>query len=90
VRVDPKAFRWSRIDQMNAQRAAKTASGGKNYAKKDRRVNEAAEGERIGSLDPFERIREEAHHRFAAISAETMEAFARLRSDYIPGDDIPF
>jgi hypothetical protein len=90
VRVDPKPFRWSRIDQMNGRRAAKPAGGGKNYAKRDRLVNEAAERERIASLDPFECIREEAHHRFAAIRAETREAFARLRSDYRPDDDIPF
>ena len=75
---------------MNARRTAKPASGGKNYAKKDRLVNEAAERERIASLNDFERIREEAHHRFAAIRAETSEAFARLRSDYRPEDDIPF
>jgi hypothetical protein len=90
VRVDPKPFRWSRVDQMNARRASKPASGGKNYAVRDRMLNEAAERERIASLDPFERIREEAHHRFAAIRAETREAFARLRSDYRPADDIPF
>jgi hypothetical protein len=90
MRVDPKPFRWSRIDQMNTRRAAKPASGGKNYAKRDRLVNEAAERERIADLDAFDRIREEAHHRFASIQAETSEAFARLRSDYRPDDDIPF
>jgi len=68
----------------------KLAGGGKNYAKRDRLVNEASERERLTSLDPFERIREEAYHHFEAIRAETREAFARLRSDYRPGDDIPF
>jgi hypothetical protein len=90
MRIDPKPFGWSRVDHMNARRAAKPASGGKNYAKRDRLLNEAAERERIASLDPFERIREEAHCRFAAIRAETDEAFARLRSDYRPNHDIPF
>jgi hypothetical protein len=90
MRVDPKPFRWSRIDQMNARRAAKPVSGGKNYAKTDRLLNETAERERIAALDAFERISEEAHHRFAAIRAETREAFARLRSDYRPNDEIPF
>jgi hypothetical protein len=90
MRVDPKPFRWSRIDQMNARLAAKPAGGGKNYAKTDRLVNEASERERLASLDPFQRIREEAYHHFEAIRAETREAFARLRSDYRPDDDIPF
>jgi hypothetical protein len=90
MRIETKPFRWSRVDHMNGRRAAKPASGGKNYAKRDRVLNEAAERERIASLDPFERIREETHQRFAAIRAETREAFARLRSDYRPDDDIPF
>jgi hypothetical protein len=90
MRIEAKPFGWSTVDYMTARRAVKPASGGKNYAKRDRLVNEAAERERIADLDVFERIREEAHHRFAAIQAETREAFARLRSDYIPGDDIPF
>ncbi len=90
MRSDAKPFGWSRVEYMNGRRAAKPASGGKNYAKRDRLLNEAAERERIAGLDPFERIREEAHHRFAAIRAETREAFARLRSDYRPDDDIPF
>jgi hypothetical protein len=90
MRSNSKPFGWSRVDYMNARRAAKPASGGKNYAKRDRLLNEAAERERIADLDAFERIREEAHHRFAAIRAETREAFARLRSDYRPNDDIPF
>ena len=75
---------------MNARRALKPASGGKNYARRDRVVNEAAERERLASLDPFERIREEAHYSFATIRAEAREAFARLRSNYRPDDDIPF
>ena len=90
MRIEAKPFGWSRVDYMNARRAVKPASGGKNYAKKDRMLNEAAERERIFALNDFERIREEAHHRFAAIQAETREAFARLRSDYRPADDIPF
>ena len=90
MRSETKPFGWSRIDQMNARRALKPASGGKNYAKTDRLMNEASERERLAGLDPFERIREEADHRFEAIRAETREAFARLRSDYMPGDDIPF
>ena len=90
MRVETKAFGWSRVDYMNARRGAKPANGGKNYAKKDRLVNEAAERERIAALNDFERLREEANHRFAAIRVETSEAFARLRSDYRPEDDIPF
>jgi triphosphoribosyl-dephospho-CoA synthetase len=90
MRVDPKPFCWSGVDHMNARRAAKPASGGRNYAKRDRLVNKAAERERIADLDAFERIREEAHHRFEAIRTETREAFARLRPDYRPEDDIPF
>jgi hypothetical protein len=90
MRIETKPFGWSAVEYMNARRAAKPASGGKNYAKKDRLLNEAAERERIAALDAFERIREEAHHRFAAIREETREAFARLRSDYRPADDILF
>jgi hypothetical protein len=90
MRIDTKPYSWSRVDYMNARRAVKPASGGKNYAKKDRLLNEAAERERIVALDVFERFREEAHHRFAAIQAETREAFARLRSDYRPAEDILF
>jgi hypothetical protein len=90
VRVERDPFGWSPIDHMNARRAAKPASGGKNYAKRDRLVNKAAERERISSLNDFERIREEAHYRFEAIQAETREAFTRLRAVYRPEDDIPF
>jgi hypothetical protein len=90
MRIETKPFGWSAVEYINARRAAKPASGGKNYAKKDRLLNDAAERERIAALDDFERIREEAHHRFAAIREETREAFARLRSDYRPADDISF
>jgi len=90
MRIETKPYAWSSIDHMNARRAAKPASGGKNYALKDRMVNKAAERERVAGLNPFDLIREQAHHRFAAIRAETHEALARLRSDYIGGDDIPF
>ncbi len=78
------------IDYLNARQAHRPASGGRNYAKHDRMVNNAAERERIAALNPFDRIREKAFHRFAAIRAETHEALARLRSDYVEGDDIPF
>ena len=90
MRIDAKPFGWSRVDYMNARRAVKPATGGKNYAERDRIVKEAAERERIAALDAFERIREEAHHRFATLRAETREALARLRSDYRPHDDIAF
>jgi len=53
-------------------------------------VNAAAERERLAGLNPFDLIRERSYHRFAAIRAETHEALARLRSDYIEGDNIPF
>ena len=55
-------------------------------------VNKAAERERFAGLGPFDRIREKDYHSFAAIRADAHEAFARLRSDYTPGDetDIPF
>jgi hypothetical protein len=87
---EAKPYAWSRVDYMNERRSAKPASGGRNYALKDRMVNEAAERERIAALDPFERLREEAYHCFAAIKAKAHEDFARLRSDYIPAEDIPF
>lgn len=90
MRVETKPYAWSTIDHMNARRAAKPASGGKNYAKADRMVKNAAERERVAVLNLFDLIREKAYHRFAAIRAESREALARLRSDYTPGDDIPF
>jgi hypothetical protein len=90
MRIEPKPFGWSRVEYMNGKRAARPASGGNNYAKRDRLVNEAAERERIAALDVFSRIQEEAHHRFAAIRAEAREAFARIRSGNRPDDDIPF
>ena len=90
MRVETKPYRWSPVDHMNARRAAKAASGGKNYAATDRIVNKAAERERVAGLNPFDLIRERAYHRFAAVRADAREALARLRSDYIGGDDIPF
>ena len=90
MRVETDPYAWSRVDHMNARRAAKVASGGRNYARTDRTVNKAAERERFAGLGPFERIRENDYHCFAAIRADAREAFARLRSDYMPGDDIPF
>ena len=74
---------------MNARRAAKPASGGRNYARTDRTVNNAAERERFAAsaLSTYSRKR---YHSFAAIRADAYQAFARLRSDYTPGDDIPF
>ena len=90
MRIEAKPFGWSRVDYMNARRAVMPASGGNNYAKRYRLVNEAAERERIAALDVFSCIQEEAHHRFAAIQADTREAFARIRSGYRPEDDIPF
>jgi hypothetical protein len=53
-------------------------------------VNKAAERERFAGLGPFDLIREKDFHSFAAIRTDAHEAFARLRSDYTPGDDIPF
>jgi hypothetical protein len=90
MRIEPKPFGWSRVEYMNRKRAARPASGGKNYSKRDRVVNEAVERERIAALDVFSRIQEEAHHRFTAIQAEAREAFALIRSGYKPEDDIPF
>jgi hypothetical protein len=78
------------IDYLNARQAHMPASGGRNYARYDRMVNAAAERERLAGLNPFDLIRERSYHRFAAIRAETHEALARLRSDYIEGDNIPF
>lgn len=89
MRVETNPYGWSPVDHMNARRAAKPASGGKNYAS-GRVVNKAAERERLAGLNPFEIIRENAYYRFAAIRAEAREAFRRLRSDYRPEDDIPF
>jgi len=90
MRFEIKPYGWSPVDHMNARRAAKPASGGKNYAATDRRVNKRAERERLAGLAPIERIREEAYHRFKAIQVEAHEAFARLRSDYIGAPDVPF
>ena len=90
MRVETNPYAWSRVDHMNARRAAKPANGGRNYARTDRTVNKAAERERFAGLSPFDRIREKDYHGFAAIRADAHEAFARLRSDYTPGDDIPF
>lgn len=90
MRVGTNPYVWSLVDHMNARRAAKPASGGRNYAKTDRMLSKAAERERFASLSPFERIREKDYYSFAAIRAAAHEAFARLRSDYAPGDDIPF
>jgi hypothetical protein len=90
MRRETNPYAGSRVDHMNARRAAKPASGGRNYARTDRIVNKAAERERFASLSPFDRIREKDYHSFAAIRADAREAFARLRSDYMPGDDIPF
>ena len=90
MRLETKTYTWSRVDHMNARRAAKPASGGRNYAKWDRMVNKAAERDRIAVLSPFDRIRERDYHSFAAIRVDARERFARLRSNYVPGDDIPF
>ena len=78
------------IDYLNARRAAKPASGGRNYAKSDRMVNKAAERERVADLDAFERIREAAHARFAEMRAADREAFNRIRSGIPADEDIPF
>jgi len=90
MRIETKPYGWSPVDHMNARRAAKPASGGKNYAATDRIRNGASERERLASLDSFERIREETYYRFAAIRAEGREALARLRSGRVPDEDIPF
>ena len=39
MRVERDPFGWSPIDHMNARRIVKPASGGKNYAKRDRMRN---------------------------------------------------
>lgn len=75
------------IDYMNARRASKPASGGRNYTV---RRNVSAERERFAGLDTFERIREEAHARFAAMRAADRERFNRIRSGIRPDEDIPF
>ncbi len=68
MRLQSNPYGWSRVDHMNARRAAKPASGGRNYAKRDRMVNKSAERERFASLSPFDRIREKDYHCFAGHS----------------------
>ena len=75
---------------MRAKRTGPLPAAG-IYASTIHMVNNAAERERIAALNPFDRIREKAFHRFAAIRAETHEGLEPcLRFDHVEGDDILF
>jgi hypothetical protein len=90
TRTSDQIYAGDRVAYMNARRDRKPASGGTNYAKRDRIVNKAAERERCAALDEFDLIRAQVAAFFAAQRAASNEFRNQLRSGIRPGDEIPF
>ena len=80
------------IDYLNARRAALPASGGTNYARRDRVLNVAARKLRDAEMDQVELLHEQVRLVFAEFRAWFAESTNQLRQGNIADDaqSIPF
>lgn len=80
------------IDYLNARRAALPASGGTNYAKRDRVLNVAARKLRDAEMDQVDMLHEQVRLVFAEFRAWFAESSNQLRSGNLDMEDgyVPF
>ena len=81
------------IDRMNRARSRKPASGGTNYAKRDRLMSKSSAREHIASLDVWDRAMNELERielDFFAFLTDSRNAVNVLQLDTDANGEVPF